>query len=120
MPRIAKPNNEYLEDQICKVFIDERTKPEERFEIARRWCMGDYEYHRQFAAEKRLLPIALLVACLLDIEHPLLVSPGRGAMYSAMKCAEIVLSVMLHNIPVDIPTPPDSFHIQPVERMEQL
>jgi hypothetical protein len=118
MPRKAISNDKELEDQIIKVFEYEYINTQERFEIARRWCMGNYEYHRQIAAKKNLLPIALLIACLVDIDHQLLVSPGRGVMYSSMKCAEIVLDVMLHQKAVDVPVT-DSFHNQPVERMEQ-
>ena len=121
MPRKAKPNENTLDDDVIRCYIDdhgrETTTIAERKEIAELWCKGNYAHHHTIAAERRLLPIALLVASLIEIDHPLLVSQGRGVMYNAMNCAIIIVEVMLKNQQVAMPA--GQFDVAVVERMEQ-
>jgi len=122
MSRKAQKSNEQMDAEIVRCFVDqfgrEATTSEERFEIATQWCTGNYGYPIQVATEKGLLPIALIIASLIDVEHPLLVSPGRGVMYSSTGCEVIIFQAMLRRTPMDIPVK-HSFHKQPVERIEQ-
>jgi hypothetical protein len=122
MSRKAKNGNEQMDAEIVRCFIDnfgrEATTSQERFETASQWCMGNYGYPIQIATEKGLLPIALIIACLIDVEHPLLVSPGRGVMYSSTACEVIIFQAMLQKTPLDIPVK-YSVHKKAVERIEQ-
>ncbi len=98
MPRHEKSNVEQMDDEVLKCFIHpntgkETTTPAERREVAERWCAGDYEFHHSIAVKHGLLPIALIVAALIDIDHPLLVS-GRGVAYNSIECAVIVINIM--------------------------
>lgn len=111
---------EQMDDEVIKCYIHpvtgrEETTPAERREVAERWCSGDYTYHHAIAFQHGLLPIALLIAALIDIDHPLLVS-GRGVVFNSLQCAVIVTQAMLHKTKVAQPLP-DSFNTQPVERI---
>lgn len=101
MPRKAKRTND-LEFGNCIAEVFRRTTQEERRQIARDWCLGDYQAGDAYAP-RGLTPIAAIVAALIDIEHPLLVSPGRGLMYSFVGCAVEVLRVEIRKEAVDLP-----------------
>src|SRR5687768_8022022 len=73
-----------IEDQIIAAF--EKTSKEDREYIAQTWAMNYMFDISDFVAHTGLPPIALKVASLIDTEHPLLVSPGRGVIYSAVGC----------------------------------
>lgn len=95
--------NQYMEDEIVRAY-----QLYTRYEltvIAALWCGGDYEItHRE---SRGALPIALTVAALLAVNHPLLCRPADGqVMYSGMGCADQCLSVMLEGRPIAIPTIP--------------
>jgi hypothetical protein len=122
MPRIAKTNVQQMDDEVIKCFVHpntgkEVTTPAERQEIAERWCAGDFEHHHTIAALHGLLPIALIIAALIDIEHPLLVS-ARGVLYNSLQCSMVILQVMKDRQSVAQPIAAHSFHSQPVERMK--
>jgi hypothetical protein len=119
MTRKPQADSHTLDDEVIACFIDahgrEVTTITERQEIAIQWCKGNYEHHRLQAIKRRLTPMALLIASLLDIDHPLLVS-GRGAV-NAVDAAVILSEVMLRKTPVAIPA--EVIHKKVVERMEQ-
>jgi hypothetical protein len=121
MPRKAKANAQSLDDEVIRCYIDDHgrevTTIAERRDIAEQWCKGNYVHHHEIASKRRLLPIALLIASLIEIDHPLLVSPGRGVVYNAVDCAVIIMDVMLKNKAVA--TPASAFNLAVVERMEQ-
>jgi len=101
MPRKSKRRSEdHLIDQVIEVF--HKTTQEERQEIAQQWCMRNYQHVYEYSSTG-LLPIALIIASLIDIDHPLLCSPARGVMYNVLKCSILVLRVELLGIPVDMP-----------------
>lgn len=121
MPRKQINNAEQLDDAVIACYVHpstgkEVTTPAERREVAERWCAGDYAYHHEIAQKHDLLPIALLIAALIDIEHPLIMR-GTNALNS-LKCSEIIVETMLHRANVAQPIPLDSFHNQPVERIQ--
>lgn len=121
MPRKERTNVEQMDDAVIRCFIDpngkEATTPAERKDIAEQWCGGDYSHHLTLAHQRGLLPMALLVASLIDIEHPLLVSQ-RGVLYNSLKCSIIILNVMRQGLTVAQPVQVDSFHTLPVERIK--
>ena len=112
MPRKHKKQDDLdFIDQIIEAY--KKTTHEERQKVAQDWCLGDYNAADSYKV-RGLVPIALIIAALDDIEHPLLVSPGRGLMYSAVGCAVVVLTVEIRNEAVDIPYPKKSVHRDPV------
>lgn len=121
MPRKPKNQSNTLDDEVIRCYIDDHgrevTTIAERREIAETWCNGNYAHHHTIAAERRLLPMALLITSLIEIDHPLLVSKGRGVMYNSVDCAVTIMEVMLKNRPVA--TPAGQFNITVVERMVQ-
>lgn len=121
MTRKPKSNAEQMDDEVIRCFVHpntgrEVTTPAERREVAARWCAGDYDYHHAVARKHALLPIALIVAALIDIDHPLLCN-GRGVNYNALDCAVIVTNIMFKGQKVAQPVSNDSFHTLPVERI---
>jgi hypothetical protein len=101
MPRTSNDERgSVLNDQILQAFRE--TTREQRSEIARQWCLKNFAHIEEFR-HLSSPPIALIIASLIDMDHPLLVSSGRGVMWSAMKCALLVLRVELFDIQVEIP-----------------
>jgi hypothetical protein len=121
MSRKADDNLKQMDDEVIKCFIDsngqEVTTQAERREVAEMWCAGDYSHHRNVAAKHGLQPIALIIAALIDIDHPLLVS-GRGVAYNSIKCAMIIIQTMNSGNTVAQPIN-NSFHSLPVERIKR-
>lgn len=115
MPRKPKKQDDLdFANEIVEVF--RKTTQDERRKIALDWCLGDYQIADGYSA-RGLLPIAVIVAVLIDIDHPLLVSPGRGVMYGAVGCAVQVLTVEMNNTPVDIPYPQKTVNSVPVDSL---
>lgn len=115
MPRKATPIDESkMHDAIIDVF--RKTTQEERKKIALDWCLGEYDAPNQFVG-RELLPIAVIIAALIDIEHPLLVSPGRGLMYGVTGCVVVVLGVVLRGEAVGLPYYPKVVHTLPVDSL---
>jgi len=113
MPRNKDDNASPMDDAVIACYIHpstgkEVTTPAERQQVAERWCTGDYEHHREIAQKHGLLPIALLIAALIDIEHPL-VMRGVNALNS-LQCAVIITRVMLNRDTV----------AQPISAMQRL
>src|SRR5262245_19181646 len=117
MPR--KPSEEYLYDEVDHI-LDLITDQllltwDELFEVAERWCKKDYTHHHEKASTLNVMPGSLLLTAMLYVEHPLLVSPGRGIMYNFMKCHILLIAAemkqqdlavpikkpIIHNVPVD-------------------
>src|SRR3990172_8775795 len=98
MTRTATNNVQQMDNEVIKCFIHpqtckEETTQAERREVAEQWCAGDYSHHMSIAHKHGLLPIALLIAALIDIDHPLLVS-GRGVAYNSIQCSILIMNVM--------------------------
>lgn len=91
--------------EVQNVFIGGKTTIEQRRDIALRWCNGRYDEVDGMALGLGLMPVALVVGCLLDVDHPLLVQDGRLTCGSLGGCAVLVLKFELmrvvHMPPVD-------------------
>ncbi len=119
MTRTAQNNVQQMDDEVIRCYMNENTGREEttqaeRKEVAERWCAGDYHHHRMIAAQHGLLPMALLIAALIDIDHPLLTS-GRGVAYNSLQCSIIIAEAMLTEQKVAQPVQLYSIN-SPVER----
>lgn len=101
MPRKVKRQDEHmLDDAVINAF--RMTTRDERKKVALDWCLSDYAAAAEYA-RRDLLPIAVVVAALIDIDHPLLCSPGRGVMFCMLECALKVFAVEIHQVIVEIP-----------------
>jgi len=120
MPRKAQNNVQQMDDQVIRCYIDshgrEVTTQDERRDIAERWCRGDFEHHIEVAGKHELPPIALLIAALIDMDHPLLCS-ARGVVYNSLEAGLILTDIMLKRLGVAQPVQEDSFHTLIVERI---
>ena len=103
MPRKSdKLNMKWFETQVLRVF--QKTTREERAQVARAWCFDFYTPVIE-AERARVVPMAVLVAALIDIDHPLLVAP-RGVLYGLLECSIIILQAELRHEPVAVPFSP--------------
>ena len=103
MPRKAKDQERALfEMQVIRAF--QKTTVQERFDIALNWCLGHRDAHVSFATMRGIVPIALVVAALVDVEHPLLVDE-RGSLRagSLLGSTVMVLDVVINERVVHIP-----------------
>lgn len=97
MPRKAKSDERTLiEEQVIKAW--DLTTDRDRKYIAHMWCVNRDVDLSDYVSKTSLPRVALVVCSLIDTEHPLLVSPGRGVMWSAMGCAVIVLAVHIMGV----------------------
>lgn len=120
MPRKEANNVQMMDDAVIACFIHPATGAEvttqaERQAIAEQWCAGDYSYHHPIAEKHGLLPIALIIAALIDIDHPLLIS-GRGVAYNSIACATIIINTMNKGETVAQPVKRHSIHKRPQVR----
>jgi hypothetical protein len=100
MPRKSdKLEMKWFEDQVVKVF--RVTTYEERKKIATDWCMS-FALPKALSEKWDLTPMALLVASMIDIEHPLLVSE-RGVIYGLLHCSIVLLRTHLRGVAVPLP-----------------
>jgi hypothetical protein len=83
---------------VCEAY--RRTAPQERFEMARVWCTN-FTQPDALATALGLPPISLIVASLIDIQHPLLTCQRVELSYTAM--VYDVLTAELKRLPVAIP-----------------
>lgn len=90
-----------LEDQIIEAY--RRYTREELNVIAALWCGGDYAISSRECEKRGVLPIALTIAALLSVDHPLLCRENGDVVYSAMGCVEQCLDVMLTGKQIVIP-----------------
>jgi hypothetical protein len=97
-------NNEQMESDIVKVY--QSFSRAELEVIAMEWCGGDYETSHRFP-ERGCLPIAVTIAALIAVDHPLLCDDIGGVIYSPMGCAIEVLNVILENRKIPQPIFPD-------------
>lgn len=99
----TKFDDALFEQNIADCFIGGRISGEQRRDIALKWCLGKYEEVQGIAEGLGVMPIAMIVGCLIDIEHPLLVENGRLLFRSLTACAVKVLYVELIHEVVHIP-----------------
>lgn len=98
-----KITSKWFQRKVLDVFLNGCTSIEERQGIAYAWCQGDHESYVVFAKEHKLLPIALIVAALIDTENPLLVRDGKLTTNELAGCAMLVLLIECRQLlkPVD-------------------
>lgn len=102
MPRKANPDEiTLMENNVIEAFTV--TTPEEREFIAKAWSLDYAVDLSDFVKRTGLPPVALKVASLIDTESPLLVSPGRGVMYSATACAVVITALRITGIQINTP-----------------
>lgn len=82
-----------LRDAIANVFVGEHTTIAERAWLAEQWSHGDHETYVRVAGEKGLTPIALILASLVDSEHPVLCPNGNLCTASFVGFAAILLRI---------------------------
>ena len=110
--------NAYLEEQIILAY--QHFTMEELNVIASLWCGGDYEISSR--QDRGVLPIAVTIAALISVDHPLLCRDNGDVVFSAMGCAEQCLLVMLERREIPVPlirkvvhTPLCTTCVQPVD-----
>lgn len=100
MPR--KPNSEetsLIEEQVIQAFL--LTTAEDRSKIAEIWNIDRNTDVAEYTEKTKLPPIALIIASLIDTESPILVSPSRGVMWSAMGCWIVVAAFAITGTPLN-------------------
>ena len=97
MPRKGKVDEQAFYNQVVSVF--RQTTQEERLEAARAWC-GNFSNPDALAARTGTSAIAVLVAALVDIEHPLV---GNRRNVSVTSAALDILTAELSGVPVAVP-----------------
>lgn len=83
MPRKEPLDTRAFDEAVVKAFAQTPngtvTTQEERRHWATVWCSGERESYVEFALSRKLAPLAFMVACLVDVEHPLIVTE-RGTL----------------------------------------
>lgn len=102
-PKQDPPIYDQVEAVIAKLTDTQELTWDELFDVAEKWCRKDYEHHQVVAAEHGLVPIALLLAALLHVDHPLLISPSRGIMFGFLRCTAEIIMVEIEMRDVEIP-----------------
>ncbi len=101
-PMFKPSDRDHFDDQVIAAI--QATTIEERFRIAHDWCLGERESYIGFAAARKLVPVALLVAALVDVEHPLLVDErGYLRQGSLLGCSVRLMQAFLRSEIVHIP-----------------
>lgn len=70
MSRKADSHEDWIKSEVSRVFVGGRTTYAECSYIAFEWMNGNHEVYVRIAEEKKLMPIALLMASLIVTEHP--------------------------------------------------
>lgn len=109
MPRKEPLDTKSFDAEVVKAFAPKLggtvTTQEERRDYAYRWCTGERESYMDFAEARGLVPVAFMVACLVDIEHPLITTErGTLAYPSLIGCAVRILEAELNAEVVHIPS----------------
>lgn len=112
-------NNEIMQAYVLQVY--EKFSIDELKAIAYKWCSGDY-YANHCFPERACKPIAVTIAALLTVDHPLLCRPDGQVFRTMMDCATLILGVMLDQTPVEVPLIyiPQVVHMQTVDRKGQV
>ena len=109
MPRKETLDTSSFDEEVAKAFArvpgGTVTNKEERRHWAIVWSQGERESYVEFALSRKLLPIAFMVACLVDVEHPLIVSE-RGTLRtkSLLGASVLILKAELTGEVVHIPS----------------
>lgn len=79
------------------------TTLEERRALALAWMTRNFDFYKEFARDRNLLPAALIIACLDEADHPL-TTEARSPLMAAARVliAEIRSGAYLSTTPVDI------------------
>lgn len=110
MPRKEPLDTSSFDEAVAKAFAripgGTVTTQEERRTWAITWCSGERESYVQFAISRKLNPLAFMVACLIDAEHPLIVTE-RGTLVSKslLGAGVIILNAEIEGKLVHIPSP---------------
>jgi hypothetical protein len=93
------------------VYIYKVTSRQERIEIAVDWCKDKTSMNKYCKlCEERRIPylLDLIIASLIEVDHPLLVKPNGDLLQKNFIGARVdIIRAYLHNIPVPIPVGTD-------------
>lgn len=121
MGRKGNNNFDYMMERLAKVVelvTDYQVLTwDQVFTIAERWCMKDYQHHRDMAIQLEVEPVYLLWMALLYVEHPLLVGEGRGWLYGPMHSHAEIIQAELEGRDLPVPVRKNSLHSVDVERI---
>ncbi len=102
-----------FDEAVIDVF--RKTSVDERERVALAFAAGKFNDHVSAATERGLLPIALITACLIDVEHPLLVDErGYLRAETLLGCGVLVMEAIAESRVV--PTP--CVQVEVVHRLE--
>ena len=90
--RTNKGDETFLKNQIADAF--QATDRDQRITIAAHWQRGNFDHYMEFAAEHNLMPMALIIACLDEVSHPILGEARTFAGVSAL----IIMSEMRRGV----------------------
>lgn len=102
--RKNKGDENFLKGEIADAF--QATTRDQRITLAAHWQSGNFDHYMEFAAEHKLMPMGLIIACLDEVSHPILGEARTFAGVSAL----IIVSEMRRGVvrevvrtPVDNP-----------------
>jgi len=100
----------WFDAECTKVFRRTRsgntpvTTEEERWQVVYDFCTGNYETYKKLASDRGLIPAALLTACMVDIEHPLVVQDGQFLFKSLFGASARILLAEIRQEVIHIPS----------------
>ena len=124
MGRHKQDDSEYIVSQLLIVtacIVEHRRKTfQDLREVAYRWCIKDYQHGKDVADAWGVAPMYLIHAALLYVEHPLLVTEGRGWKYDMVRMQAEILRVVVGRLDVDIPISSTNSIHSPVDKIASL
>lgn len=66
----TQTDDHFLEKAVADAF--QATTADERKDIASLWFSQHFDAYREFAEKRQLMPAALIIACLDEVNHPII------------------------------------------------
>lgn len=110
--RKNKGDEAFLKSQIADAF--QATTRDQRITLAAHWQSGNFDHYMEFAQEKNLWPIALIIACLDEVSHPIL---GEARTFTGVATLIIVSEMRRGVVREVVRTPVDNstlVHVAPI------
>ncbi len=105
-PANQDPTLDYCNEVLSKITDQQAITWNEMFLVAQKFCLQDYDHHREFAQKHNLVPIAVLLISLLYVEHPLLCKPSGAPIYGLLKMSAEIIRAELLKLDLVIPVEP--------------
>ena len=96
----------------------QKTSPQERRDAVLSWSMKDFESYVELANERGLEPMALIIAAMLDVEHPAICEGGLIKARTLIGCSVLVLQEELRAKVV--PTPCGQLEVVPNSTRQKI